>query len=138
GVRCVCRRACCARPRDSRERGEQRACAAAGGLPAVRPLSAGGRAISEMAVISDPAEVDRKFSPALGVFANWRLHAYGYAIAAIYAAFLIAVFRAGSWLVDSAGVPVYTDFACAWAAAVQALHGDAALLYDPAEFVKVQ
>jgi len=38
-----------------------------------------------MAVLSDPAEVDRKFSPSLGILANWRLHAYGYAIAAIYA-----------------------------------------------------
>ncbi len=83
-------------------------------------------------------KVDRKFSPPLGVFANWRLHAYGYAIAAIYAAFLIAVYRAGTWLIDGAGVPIYTDFACAWAAAMQALHGDAAALYDPAEFIKVQ
>jgi arabinofuranan 3-O-arabinosyltransferase len=91
-----------------------------------------------MAVLFDPEEVDRKFSPPLGIFANWRLHAYGYAIAGIYAAFLIAVYRAGTWLVDGAGVPVYTDFACAWAAAVQALHADAAALYDPAEFVKVQ
>src|SRR5207253_2274437 len=78
------------------------------------------------------------FSPALGVFASWRLHAYGYAIAAVYAAFLIAVCRAGTWLIDGAGVPVYTDFACAWAAALQALHADATALYDPAEFAKVQ
>src|SRR5207245_4104024 len=43
-----------------------------------------------------------------------------------------------TWLVDSAGLPVYTDFACAWAATMQALHGDPGSLYDPAEFVKVQ
>jgi arabinofuranan 3-O-arabinosyltransferase len=79
-----------------------------------------------------------KFSPALGIFKAWRLQIYGYAVAAIYAAFLVSVYRAGTWLVDSAGVPVYTDFACAWAAAVQSLHGDAASLYDPAEFVRVQ
>jgi len=91
-----------------------------------------------MARLPAPPKVDRRFSPSLGIFANRRLHAYGYAIAVIYAAFLIAVYRAGTWLVDGAGVPVYTDFACAWAAAVQALHGGAAALYDPAEFVKVQ
>jgi hypothetical protein len=83
-------------------------------------------------------KVERRFPLPLGIFAAWRLHAYGYAIAAIYAAFLIAVYRAGTWLVDGAGVPVYTDFACAWSAAVQALQGGAASLYDPAEFVKVQ
>ena len=87
--------------------------------------------------IANPA-VDNKVARALGIFVEWRLHAYGYATAVIYAAFLIAVWRAGTWLVDRAGVPIYTDFACAWAAAVQALRGDAALLYDPAEFVKVQ
>jgi glycosyl transferase family 87 len=91
-----------------------------------------------MASLPDPAEVTTKFLPSLGIFASWRLHAYGYAIAAIYAAFLIAVYRAGTWLIDGAGVPVYTDFACAWAAAVEALQGGAASLYDPAEFVKVQ
>ena len=91
-----------------------------------------------MARLPAPPKVHRKFSPSLGIFASGRLHAYGYAIAVIYAAFLIAVYRAGTWLIDGAGVPVYTDFACAWAATVQALHGGAAALYDPAEFVKVQ
>jgi hypothetical protein len=74
----------------------------------------------------------------LGIFAEWRLQVYGYVLAAVYAAFLVSVYRAGTWLIDGAGVPVYTDFACAWAAAVQALQGGAASLYDPAEFVKVQ
>ena len=35
-------------------------------------------------------------------------------------------------------MPIYTDFACAWAATMQALHGNASLLYDPAQFIKVQ
>jgi hypothetical protein len=35
-------------------------------------------------------------------------------------------------------MPVYTDFTCAWAAELQALHGNIAALYDPAEFAKVQ
>lgn len=82
--------------------------------------------------------VGKKFSLPYGIFAAWRLQLYGYAAAAVYAAFLVSVWRAGTWIVDGAGVPIYTDFACAWAAAVQALHGDVALLDDPAEFVKVQ
>lgn len=94
--------------------------------------------MSETATLSAPAGVETISPPPLGIFAKWRLHMYGYAIAAIYAAFLIAVYRAGTWLIDSGGTPVYTDFACAWAAAVQALHGDAAALYDPAEFLKIQ
>ena len=91
-----------------------------------------------MARLAAVPKVDGEFPPPLGIFAAWRLQAYGYAIAAIYAAFLIAVYRAGTWLIDGAGVPIYADFACAWAAAVQALQVDAASLYDPAEFVKVQ
>jgi hypothetical protein len=92
----------------------------------------------EVANPSARAPTASRFLRPLGIFAEWRLQVYGYAVATIYAAFLIAVYRAGSWLIDSAGVPVYTDFACAWAAAVQALHADAAALYDPAEFLKVQ
>jgi Glycosyltransferase family 87 len=91
-----------------------------------------------MMSLAAPPEVERRFPSPLGIFAAWRLQAYGYGVAAIYAAFLIAVYRAGTWLVDGAGVPVYTDFACAWAATVQALHGGAASLYDPVEFAKVQ
>jgi len=84
------------------------------------------------------AGVYKTSSRPLGIFTARRLQAYGYALVAVYAVFLATIFRAGSWIVDNAGLPIYTDFACAWAAGVQALHGDAALLYDPAEFVKVQ
>ena len=84
------------------------------------------------------AGLHKTSSRPLGIFTARRLQAYGYALVAVYAVFLATVFRAGSWIVDNAGLPIYTDFACAWAAGVQALHGDAALLYDPAEFVKVQ
>jgi hypothetical protein len=86
-----------------------------------------------------PAKSDAyKFSLPLAMFSAWRLQVYGYAVAAIYVAFLIAVYRAGTWLVDGVGVPVYTDFACAWSATVQALQGGAASLHDPAQFVKIQ
>ena len=80
----------------------------------------------------------RRCSRPLGLLTASRLHLYGYGVAAIYAAFLVAVYKAGSWVVDSKGVPVYSDFACAWIAGLQALHGQAASLYDPAKFVEIQ
>jgi arabinofuranan 3-O-arabinosyltransferase len=92
----------------------------------------------EVADLPTGRQADAKFSRPLGIFAEWRLQVYGYAVAAIYAAFLVSVYRAGTWIVTGGWLPIYTDFACAWAAAVQALHGDAASLYDPSEFVKVQ
>ena len=92
----------------------------------------------EVADLPTGIQADVKFSRSLGIFAEWRLQVYGYAVAAIYAAFLVSVYRAGTWIVTSGWLPIYTDFACAWAAAVQALHADATALYDPVEFVKVQ
>src|SRR5216684_2466837 len=134
GVRHLRRHACRAGQGDSSWRCARTIRASAGGCSAVRPR----RTISEMARLAVLPEVDGKFLPPVGIFAAWRLQVYGYAVAAVYAAFLVAVYRAGTWLIDGAGVPVYTDFACAWAAALQALQGGAAALYDPAEFVKVQ
>src|SRR5262244_682783 len=67
-----------------------------------------------------------------------RLQLYGYGVAVVYIAFLIGVFRAGTWIVDPQGVPIYTDFAFEWIAAVQALHGQAISLYDPTKFVEAQ
>jgi glycosyl transferase family 87 len=67
-----------------------------------------------------------------------RLQLYGYAVVMVYVAFLVCVFRAGTWIVDAQGVPIYTDFACAWIATMQALQGHAAALYDPARFVETQ
>jgi arabinofuranan 3-O-arabinosyltransferase len=72
------------------------------------------------------------------IFTSSRLQAYGYAIAVIYVAFFISVYRAGVWIVDGNGLPIYTDFACAWTATLQALHGNISLLYEPAEFIKLQ
>jgi len=92
----------------------------------------------EVADLPTGIQADVKFSRSLGIFAEWRLQVYGYAVAAIYAAFLVSVYRAGTWVVTTGWLPIYTDFACAWAAAVQALHADATALYDPVEFVKVQ
>src|ERR1700730_12413848 len=84
------------------------------------------------------AIAERGFPRALGIFAAWRLQAYGYALAALYAVLLVSLYKSGFWIVDSRGVPVYSDFICPWLAGAQALHGNTALLYDPAEFAKLQ
>lgn len=73
----------------------------------------------------------------LGIFAAWRLQAYGYLLAAFYAALLLSSYRAGGWFVH-AGVPVYTGFTQQWIAARQALHGNIAVLYDPARLLELQ
>jgi hypothetical protein len=80
----------------------------------------------------------RGSSRPLGIFASWRLHAYGYTIAALYATLLLGLYKSGFWIVDNRRVPVYSDFITPWIAGVQALHGDTAPLYDPTEFVKLQ
>jgi arabinofuranan 3-O-arabinosyltransferase len=74
----------------------------------------------------------------LGIFAPWRLQAYGYTLAVFYAFLLLGFYKAGAWLVDSRGVPVDSDFIREWIAGFQALHGDTAQLYNAAEFVKLQ
>jgi hypothetical protein len=74
----------------------------------------------------------------LGIFAAWRLRAYCGAIAIVYAFVFIYVWQGGGWIVTSEGAPIYTDFTTFWAGGMQALHGDAAALYDPAEFLKTQ
>jgi len=74
----------------------------------------------------------------LSVFAAGKLHGYGYAFAVVYAVLMLRLYINGAWLVDGKGVPVYTDFTCAWVAGLQALHGKIASLYDPAEFLKIQ
>ena len=46
----------------------------------------------------------------LGIFAPWRLQAYGYTLAVGYAIFAWYLYRLGVWLLDKQGVPVYHDF----------------------------
>jgi len=68
----------------------------------------------------------------LRFFEEARLEAYGYALAIIYAVILVHFYRAGAWIVDIAGAPVYTDFTTIWVAGVEAVRGEAARLYDSA------
>ena len=77
-------------------------------------------------------------SRAVNIFQSWWLQSFGYALAALYLFYFVILYRAGSWIVDGAGSPIYTDFACAWTAALQAISGHAASLYDPSKFVEMQ
>jgi arabinofuranan 3-O-arabinosyltransferase len=77
-------------------------------------------------------------SPRVNIFQDWWLQSFCYALAALYLVYFVILIRAGSWIVDAAGQPIYTDFACAWTAAIQATSGHAASLYDPSKFVQIQ
>jgi arabinofuranan 3-O-arabinosyltransferase len=81
---------------------------------------------------------DRHPARLLGIFAAWRLRAYSLGIAVVYSFVLIHFSRGGGWIVSGTGAPLYTDFTTAWVAGVQALQGNVAALYDPAEFLKIQ
>ena len=74
----------------------------------------------------------------LGIFRAPRLQTYAYLLVAIYAGLLTVGYIAGTWVVDRAGVPVYTDFATIWVAGVEALHRQVAMLYDMADYVRIQ
>ncbi|MBV8738254.1 MAG: DUF2029 domain-containing protein [Alphaproteobacteria bacterium] len=74
----------------------------------------------------------------LGIFAPWRLQAYGYTLAVGYAIFAWYLYRLGVWLLNKQGVPVYHDFTFIFGAARLALHGKAAAIYLPAVFIKTQ
>ena len=73
-----------------------------------------------------------------GIFAGWRLQAYGVALAAVYAGLLLHFYMAGAWIIDRTGMPVYSDFTDAWVAGIEALRGKAATIYEPGEFIKLQ
>jgi arabinofuranan 3-O-arabinosyltransferase len=72
----------------------------------------------------------------MGIFDGARLQAYGYTLAIIYA--YLCVHFYWIWLVDRAGVPIYTDFVTMWTVGQQALHGHTAPLFDPVAFTKLQ
>jgi hypothetical protein len=86
-----------------------------------------------------PAGGTRKQSPRLlGIFAAWRLQAYGYTVAAVYAASFLYAYRLGVWLVDNSGTPRLNDFVQQWIGGTQALHGETSALYDPSRFASLQ
>ena len=74
----------------------------------------------------------------LGIFSAWRLQAYGYTLAAVYAAIFLYLYKSGMWLLDGRGVPIYQDFTNMFVAGMQALHGETASVYIPAELARLQ
>ena len=74
----------------------------------------------------------------MGIFASWRLQAYGFTLATVYAGLLLHFYLAGAWIIDRAGIPVYSDFTDVWVAGIAALRGKAALIYEPGEFIRIQ
>jgi hypothetical protein len=81
---------------------------------------------------------DRRSPRLLGIYMAWRLRAYSGAVAVIYAFVFCELYRFGAWVISPSGTPVYSDFSTAWVVGVQALQGQVAALYDPAEFLKIQ
>ena len=84
------------------------------------------------------ADRDQKSTGSGDIFKGWWLQSFGYALAALYLVYFIILYRSGNWIVRSTGQPIYTDFGNAWAAGLQALHGNAAALYVPAELAKIK
>jgi arabinofuranan 3-O-arabinosyltransferase len=84
------------------------------------------------------ADLDRKPSRSVDIFNSRWLQLFGFAFAMLYVVYFVIVYRAGSWIVGSTGLPIYTDFAVFWTAGMQTLHGNLAALYDSGEFMKVQ
>jgi hypothetical protein len=74
----------------------------------------------------------------LGMFAGWRLQAYGYSLAVLYALAFLLAYIWGIWPVNNAGTPILFDFTEFWIAGSQALHGQAASVYDPLQFMNIQ
>jgi arabinofuranan 3-O-arabinosyltransferase len=83
------------------------------------------------------ASSDQRAPRILGVFARWRLLAYGYTFPVFYAAFFLYLYWHGLWLANN-GTPVYHDFTDFWVAGWQAIHGETASLHAQAAFKQVQ
>jgi arabinofuranan 3-O-arabinosyltransferase len=84
------------------------------------------------------ADAGRRSFRSADIFKDWWLQSFGFALAALYLLYFVILYRAGTWIVGKTGLPIYTDFGCGWAAGFQALHGNAAALYDPAAFTRIQ
>lgn len=74
----------------------------------------------------------------LAIFAAWRLEAYGYTLAAFYAAIFFYLYKTGIWLLDGNGRPLPQNFAYFFSGGRAALHGNTAAIYNPAEFTRIQ
>ena len=82
--------------------------------------------------------VDRKPSRPVNIFQGEWLQLFGFALATLYLVYFVILYRAGTWVVDATGSPIYSEFTPFWVAGLQALHGNVASLADPVEFLRVQ
>jgi hypothetical protein len=89
-------------------------------------------------VLGTGAGSEQKRVHSLGILAPARLYAYGFTLAAVYLVMGMSFYVTRIWFLGHDGLPIYTEFTNFWAAGLQALHGEAASLYVPAEFTKVQ
>jgi hypothetical protein len=92
-------------------------------------------AVERLDAKTDP---NRKSPRHPNIFVGWWLQSFGYALAALYLLYFIILYRTGSWIIGRTGLPIYTDFGFFWLAGIQALHGNTAALYDPAELARMQ
>jgi hypothetical protein len=90
-----------------------------------------------MHTIGVPVASDQRAPRILGVFARWRLLAYGYTFPVFYGAFFLYLYYRGLWLARGNGDPVYHDFTRFWVAGWHTLHGETASLYGQAAFKEV-
>jgi arabinofuranan 3-O-arabinosyltransferase len=74
----------------------------------------------------------------LGIFRPWRLQAYGYTLAGVYALLWLGFYAWGGFPVDRVGRPRLNDFTAEWLAGKQALHGKVTALYEPRQFENIQ
>ena len=59
---------------------------------------------------------DQKPSRPVDVFQSEWLQLFGYALATLYLVYFVIPLSRGSWIVDGAGSPIYTDFGFGWTA----------------------
>jgi hypothetical protein len=74
----------------------------------------------------------------LGIFRPWRLQAYGYTLAVMYALLWLGYYACGGFPVDRGGRPTLNDFTAFWIGGKQALDGKVAVLYEPNQFENIQ
>jgi len=89
-------------------------------------------------IVHTGTDCSRQTPRLLGIFATWRMQAYGFTLVAIYASIFLYMYNTGIWLLDNKGVPDYSNFTNMWVAGNQALHGGAASVYDRVEHTKAQ
>ena len=99
------------------------------------PLRPVTDALERLQVEADP---DRRTRRRPDIFAAWWLESFGYTLAALYLSYFVILYRAGTWIIGKTGLPIYTDFGFFWLAGIQALNGNTAALYDPAQLTKIQ